>query len=482
MSHTRRIEPYHPPPARRTIFTGSETLVEGLAINDRRVQKVLAYVTSPGDAERIRRVVMGTYPLMWFEHIESPLAFVGIRDEAPTVIFVDDRSIADISRDTIRNNFPNSIIVLISAREDVCSRPPQFSSAFFPDVEKADLIAATAGADKIPFESVVCSFIRLAEDRMNIERQDSDPPAIARRFIVMVVDDEPRWFAEFLPELYSIIGRRADIITKRTYEDAIAFLDAHGDDVVCLISDMLFPKGGVITEEAGRSLVQHAHGCFSRIAQVVASKADSAESLRHIAYILPKGDARSLAELRMFIHDFAGFGDFIIPVSGRVLRIKSIAGLQDAIRRAELQVLEEYADRDYFSTWLYMHGFYIAGNKVRVDRSRGSALRDFLLGALGEEMVRLEDDPFVITDEAGAERYKGFSLREINEQIRGLPAAMLEKWEENDSLSFWLMRHGYAELADELRPLHGLGEDVKRSIAAIFERWIQEYEQRGVKT
>jgi len=80
------------------------------------------------------------------------------------------------------------------------------------------------------------------------------------------VDDEPSWPSQFLPILYNIIGQRADVKITRTYEEnttvhvrvedeALIREDyrenGYGDQVVCLITDILFPKGGRIDSEAG---------------------------------------------------------------------------------------------------------------------------------------------------------------------------------------------------------------------------------------
>lgn len=39
--------------------------------------------------------------------------------------------------------------------------------------------------------------------------------------VKIIDDDEPRWFSQFLPVLYNIIGQRADVKLTRTYEETM---------------------------------------------------------------------------------------------------------------------------------------------------------------------------------------------------------------------------------------------------------------------
>ena len=171
-------------------------------------------------------------------------------------------------------------------------------------------------------ENIITAVVRCAEDKLNIEKYSKE-----RRFIFLIVDDEPRWFSQFLPVLYNIIGQRADVMVTRTYEQALKFLfdvnhsteinedyrsQGKGDDVVCLITDIFFPKNNNLESDAGRELVHLVNKFYPRIPIIIASKARQADDLRRIAYIMPKGDPGSLETLSDYIHDFTGMGDFII--------------------------------------------------------------------------------------------------------------------------------------------------------------------------
>ncbi|HNT60716.1 MAG TPA: hypothetical protein PKJ97_01930, partial [Candidatus Bilamarchaeaceae archaeon] len=449
------VEPYEPEPKKPSVFRSASPKVDGFRINSIRIGNVFAYVSSPRKAEKIRQAVVERLPGMGFRHVESPVEFASANEARPAVLFVDDETVGEISRETIARTCPQTMVALLSSREAVCSLPVQNSSLAMPEMMRADLIAPVKGAGE-DFGAIVHAFIHLSEDKLNIEA-DAD----GKRFVVLVVDDEPRWLSKFLPQLYGIIGRRANIYTRRTFEEAAEYIDSNGDCVVCLISDMAYPKGGALVEDAGRQLVDYAHSMHPRIAKVIASKGGLDPALREKALLLPKDSEGYVSGLRQFILDFAGFGDFIIPVGDGNVRARSIMELRDAIMRADIRVLESYGEKDFYSSWLYLHGFHGAGDRLRPSRLRGEPMRGFIIGELDYEISMLRKDPFVIAGEGGAERCRTHSLEEIISQIGGMPAATLGRWDADDYLSFWMMRHGHTELADELRPVQGDSEGVK---------------------
>ena len=470
----KMIDPYEPRRFDRTIFQRGTSGSEQLAKKSPRIARVLAYLHSSCQAEKIRNVVKGTFPGMSFKHIESPIAFAILQDkDAPTVLFVDDRTIRDINREDILSRYPNTKIILVSSNTGVCTTPFQDLVGVFPDVAKADFIAAMAGLECVDFEKTIHAFIRLSEDSMSI----AIPSLTTKRFTVLVVDDEPRWFVEFLPKLYSIIGRRADIAIARTFEEATEFFKRHGRHVTCLITDMFFPKNGILTDDAGKELVLTVNRVYPHTAIAIASKAGSGRELEDMALVLSKGDSGAIDELHGFMQNYAGFGDFIIKVNDCETSASSIIELRNLVGISDIEDIERLAEHENFSTWLYMHGFYECGNEVKKIKLKGENLRSALEHELASEISRLEKDPFVIADGSGMELCNTHSLREIQNAIKTLPPEMLEKWEEDDYLSLWLMRHGYTQLADELRSMQGSGEDVRIKVMAAFDRWIPHYER-----
>ena len=133
-------------------------------------------------------------------------------------------------------------------------------------------------------------------------------------------------------------------------------LRGHGDDVVCLITDIFFPKGNELQSGAGRDLIRLVNKRFPRIPVIIASKAKEAHELQGLGFVLPKGDPGSLEKLKEYILNFTGMGDFLVSDDdGRELRrarnIREICGiLLDAEKDTEearrlRQILENYGEQ-----------------------------------------------------------------------------------------------------------------------------------------
>jgi len=53
----------------------------------------------------------------------------------------------------------------------------------------------------------------------------------------------------------------------------------------------------------------------------------------------------------------------------------------------------------------------------------------------------------------------------------------IQKLSNNDVFSSWLDRKGYTELAEKLRPIHGTGQSLIKSLTSIIEQWIRTHEK-----
>lgn len=417
-----------------------------------------------------------------------------VADGAAVFIF-DDTALPLVDTETIRRNNRDAVIVLLSANPFIQCSPPQPAGERYPYTTTADLVFAYDTNECVP-RTVITPAVRAAEDLINIRASSPD----VRRFIFLVVDDEPRWLSQFLPVLHSIIAQRAVVMVTRTYEDTLQFLFAAEDeseiesevmrskgqarDVVFLITDIFFPRGDEPESDAGRDLIRLVNHYYPRIPIVIASKAKEAEAFRDRAYLLPKGDPGSLQELTNHIRDFSGMGDFLIRnKKGEVLhRIKNIQGLYQLVIEAEKDtpvghelraIIESYAEKDRFSTWLYMHSYRELGDKLRPRHTRGKELISLLKEDFGRQIDWLKLTPLVIDD------IRIHSIADMLHVLRTAGEEAIQPFSDNDILSSWLDRQGYSELAEELRPIHGSGKKLSETLVSVIEKWQVYYEDNG---
>jgi len=432
-------------------------------------------------------------PWLQTKILYSPQAVSDYKPDKVTVFLFDDTALPLVDVEKIRRKNPDSVVVLLSANSYIHCSPPQPAREKYPYTAGADLVFAYSTTSLVP-PLIITSVVRAAEDLINIRRSSK-----VRRFIFLVVDDEPRWLSQFLPTLYNIIGQRADVMITRTYEQTLGFLfgveeesqidsrdfrsRGHGDDVVCLVADIFFPKGNLVNSDAGRDLVRLTSRYYPRIPVIIASKAKEAEDFKSAAFLLPKGDPGSLQKLKDYIHDHSGMGDFLVcDKNGQELhRIKNIQGLYRILFAAEKntkrgrelrEIMESYGQKDKFSTWLHMHSYRELGDILRPKRSQGRRLIALLKKHLKEEIVRLDATPLAV------DGVKMFNLDDLLRALRTIPPDIIQPFSDNDIISSWLDRKGFSELAEELRPIHGSGEKLSETLVAIIEKWQKVYARK----
>jgi len=434
-------------------------------------------------------------PWVQVEILKDPISTSNYRSEKPSVMMLDDVGMSIVDTEKIKQNNKDVVLVLLSLNKMIHCSPPSVASEKFSYTTKADFVFAINKSELVP-ENILPSVVRCAEDKLNIEKYSK-----ARRFIFLIIDDEPRWFSQFVPLLFNIIGQRADVMLTRTYEETLQFLfgvedeseidsknyrrHGFGDDVVCVITDIFFPKGNDLQSDAGRKLCHLIHNYYPRIPVIIASKAKEGNDLKDSAFIMPKGDVGSLEILKTYIHDFTGMGNFLIQnKKGDIhYRVKDIHQLFDVLQKAEKdtpealelrELLEKYGRKDYFSTWLYMHGFREIGDKLRPKQDRGLRLVTILKRYIIREILRMEFTPLIING------IKIYNLKDLLNTLRTIDPVKIQYFSDNDLFSIWLDRKGYAELAEEFRPIHGSGIKLEKTLAAIVEKWIEKYERKEV--
>ncbi|MCX5800826.1 MAG: hypothetical protein NTX17_05500 [Candidatus Eisenbacteria bacterium] len=455
------------------------------------VKMANALVLSAGEEVRqAGRVLQERMPWVKTQVLSSPTSVSDYRSDQASVFIFDDTALTIIDADKIREKNRDAVLVLLTSNPFIYCSPPQVAREKFPYTSKSDLVFAMNNKD-FPPQQVITSVVRAAEDLLNIEKYSR-----AKRFIFLIVDDEPRWFSQFLPVLYGIIGQRADVMITRTYEETLRFLFGvekeseidkegyrflgYGDDVVCLITDIFFPKGNDLSCDAGIDLLRLAREYYPRYPIIIASKARVADELKDVGFVLPKGDPGSLEKLRDYLQNFTGMGDFVVcdKTGEELRRAKNIHEVYELILEAEKEtdearklreLIQVYADNDHFSTWLYMHSFRELGDLLRPQQSKGRALFSTLKRHLRREILRMDYTPLNI------EGNKIFELDDLLRLLRTVNADKLQPFSDNDAFSSWLDRKGYPELAEEFRPIHMSGEKLRETLVHLVEKWVGIY-------
>jgi hypothetical protein len=461
-------------------------------INPVKIKNVIIF-SADEQIRQTKNILEKSMPWVAVEILSDPISAGNYRSAGAMVLILDDVALNLVNTETIKQKNKDAVIVLLSATELIQCSPPSIAQEKLPYTAKADLVFAFNKTDCAP-EKIIQSVVRSAEDLLNISKYSD-----VRRYIFLIVDDEPRWLSQFFPILYDIIGQRADVKTVRTYEEALKFLfgvekesdiddrqyisSGHGDDVVCLITDIFFPKENDLKSDAGKDLINLIQNYYPRIPIIIASKTKVAEAFKDSAFILPKGDPGSLITLRKYIQDGTGMGDFLIQnEKGEIsYRIKNIQEMIEVLEQAGKNtreaiklrgLLESYGKRDCISTWLYMHSFRELGDVLRPIHVGGKRMITVLKRHLKREVLRMASTPLYIDNE------KASNLPELLHLLKIVDPSKIQSLSDNDVFSSWLDRKGYTELAEELRPIHGTGQTLIKSLSSIVAKWVHLYNEK----
>ena len=217
------------------------------------------------------------------------------------------------------------------------------------------------------------ALVRQVEDRRNAEHDVLRGGVQA----VLLAEDDARFASFLLPRLYSEMTRqtyrlmaeglnvshrhlrlraRPKILLAGNYEEAWHLYQEYAANVLGVISDIAFPRGGRADPEAGLAL---ARAIRARDADVPILLQSTDTSTREHAESLPaaflhKNAPNFLEELDRYIADSYGFGDFVfrLPDGTEVARASDLRELLPCIDRVPDASLEHHARHNRFSRWL----------------------------------------------------------------------------------------------------------------------------------
>jgi CheY-like chemotaxis protein len=263
----------------------------------------------------------------------------------------------------IKNKFPKIPIVVLTP----------FSREVNIKLSEKNLSAIDYVFSWLGNADILLAIIKLIEDRMNI---DQDVQLGVQ--VILLVEDNIRFYSSYLPNIYKIIYRqskgfiteglnehqkmvrmrgRPKIVLATNYEEAIRIFEKYKNNLIGIISDIGFKKEGEIDKAAGIKFVKKVReqDKFTPIL-LQSSEAENkaiAQELQ-VGFINKLSKTLSL-ELRNFINDNFSFGDFVFvdPKTGReITRAVDLKSLQDKIFEIPDDSLLYHMQRNHFSKWL----------------------------------------------------------------------------------------------------------------------------------
>ena len=236
---------------------------------------------------------------------------------------------------------------------------------------------------------LLLAIIKLLEDRLNAD----DITEVGVQMI-MVVEDSVRFYSSVLPHIYKFLlsqsrefstealneheqmlrmRGRPKVMLARDYEEAVGLYEKYGDNMLGVISDVSFMRGGVKDPQAGIRLAEYLRGRDPHLPLIIeSSETSTAAAVARIGGVfLDKNSKKLPVDLGEAIMANFGFGDFIIrdPDSGReIMRLKDLKALQKNIFDIPDEALYIHASNNDISRWLYSRALFPIADIIKRHR------------------------------------------------------------------------------------------------------------------
>ena len=253
------------------------------------------------------------------------------------------------------------------------------------------------------------AMIKYVEDKWNC---DFDTTVGLVR-VILLVEDSINFYSSYLPLLYAEIMKqtqllidtemndmnkrlrmraRPKVLLANNYEDAINIYNKYKEFIVCVISDIDFPKQNDDYLGAGIKLLNEIRTMNVDLPILMQSANQDYQDtvLNMNAAFIRKHDRNLIKELKVFIKANLGYGDFIFKDEkgnqyGKANTLKEFEKILIDIPEVSLMF---HSKRNHFSSWLIAHGEFLVAKKIRpIGTSEFSSideLRTFLLDTFKE--------------------------------------------------------------------------------------------------
>ena len=273
---------------------------------------------------------------------------------------------------------------------------------------------------------VFFAMVKLLEDKVNVENDTRK--GLTR--VILLIEDAADYYSKYVPMLYNLVldqtrnliedvstdelykvlkvRARPKILLASTYEDAVSLYSKYKDSLLGIISDMRFPRNGVLNDTAGFDFIHEVKQEMPNLPTVLQSSDSAnvkyADILR--SDFINKNSESLLQDLKSFITYYLGFGHFVYrDTKGRKIAVaKSMKEFESYLKTIPEDSLAYHAMKNHFSLWLMARGeVQIAKliNPLKIsDFGSLMELREFLLDVIRKRRKEMNKGKVVSFDES----------------------------------------------------------------------------------
>lgn len=268
---------------------------------------------------------------------------------------------------------------------------------------------------------ILISIVKYVEDQRNVEHdtRESGVP------VLLLVEDNIRYYSSFLPVIYTELitqsqrliseglnvahklvrlRARPKILLASNYEEAVAKVLHYRPYLFGVIADVEFPRQGALTPDAGFELAHMVRELIPDAPIVLHSSrtAFMGRAAEEGYSFLRKRSPTLLADLRGFLVEQLGFGDFVfrLPDGTEVGRAGDMNELEKALAEVPAASVAFHSERNHFSHWLAARTEFALAQKLRPrkvsDFANLEELRHDLIDSIAE--YRREQSQVLVGD------------------------------------------------------------------------------------
>jgi len=233
---------------------------------------------------------------------------------------------------------------------------------------------------------ILLAIVKSVEDAWNVDHDC----LLGGVQVILVVEDSIRYYSSFLPMIYTEVVKHSErliteginlshkilrmrarpkILLCTTYEEAWNYFSLYHRNVLGIISDIEFPRGGEIRRDAGLELARDVKRAWPDLAVMLqSSRPENAPRAHEVgAEFVLKGSPILLQQVRRFMIDNLAFGDFVFRLPGgqEVGRAHDLRTLIQGLRTVPAASIAFHSERNHFSNWLKARTEFALAHKLR---------------------------------------------------------------------------------------------------------------------
>lgn len=260
---------------------------------------------------------------------------------------------------------------------------------------------------------ILLAIIKHIEDRLNAEHDTR----VGNVRIIILIENSMRFYSSYLPLIYTELMKqtqalmaegvnpvhkllrmraRPKILLAESFEQACEYYNKFRSNVLGVISDIRFSRNGILDAEAGLEFARRVKRDSPQMPVLLqSSDAGHEQAATELgAYFLHKKSMRLLQELRGFILNNFGFGDFVfrLPDGTEIAHAADFRDLIEKLRQIPDESLLFHAGSDHFSNWLMARTEFELAARIRPRKvsefSDAAGLRKYLVETFSEFLER----------------------------------------------------------------------------------------------